>query len=143
MGFSRNETLRVAIDDRLRSVSLRIEQRPVREIAVPFDERRDGSVLANDGVEEFPRGVGDRTVVAVDEQKLALVICLFGMAGEMNLTDVLKRKNGEIDKRCKTMIGGRNEHVVDVEQQAAPGAPNQLRDEQRFAHRRFRKNEIG
>lgn len=48
--------------------------------------------MGDDGVEEFPHRVGDRTIVAVDEQKLALVICLFGMAGEMNLTDVLTLK---------------------------------------------------
>src|SRR6266853_5661792 len=116
MGFSRHETLRVAIDDRLRSVSLRFEQRPVREIAVPFDERRDGSVLADDGVEEFPHRVGNRTVVAVDEQKLALVICLFGMAGEMNLTHVFNRKISEIGERRKAMVGGRNKYVINVEQ---------------------------
>jgi hypothetical protein len=106
MGFSSHETVRATIDDRLRSVSLCFEQRPVGEITVPFDERRDGSVLADDGVEEFPHRVRDRTIVAVDEQKLALVICLFGMASEMNLTDVLKRKIGEIGERGKTMIGG-------------------------------------
>src|SRR5258708_35871176 len=97
MGFSRHETLRVAIDDRLRSVSLRFEQRPVREIAVPFDERRDGSVLADDGVEELPHRVGDRTIVAVDEQKLDLPVCLFDMSCEMNPTDWFKRKHGVIE----------------------------------------------
>jgi hypothetical protein len=91
--------------------------------------------LADDDVEKLPYGVSDWTVMAVNEQKLALVIRLLGMAGEVNLTDLLKRKIGEIVERGKAMVGGRNEHVVDVEQQAAPGALNQLRDEQRFAHR--------
>jgi hypothetical protein len=72
--------------------------------------------LADNDVEELPHGVGDRTVMAVNEQKLALVIRLLCMAGEVNLTDVLKRKIGEIVERCKAMVGGRNEHVVDVEQ---------------------------
>src|SRR5215813_5053375 len=131
MGFA----LQVVIDDRLRGVRLRVEPSPLRKVAVPFDERRDGSALADDDVEELPYGVSDRTVMAVNEQKLALVIRLSGMAGEMNLTDVLKGKIVEIIERGKAMVGGRNEHVVDVQQQAAPGAPGQLSDERRFAHR--------
>src|SRR5262252_6114179 len=116
MGFSRREFLCMEVD-------------------IPFDQRRDGSALTDDDVEELPHGVGDRTIVAVDEEKLALVIRLLGMAGEMNLTDVLKRKIGKIVERGKAMVGGRNEHVVDVEQQAAPGTSGQLSDERRFAHR--------
>src|ERR1700720_4248096 len=134
MGFSRHRTLHMAIDDRLRSVRLRFEPGPVRKVAVPFDERRDGSALADDDVEKLPHGVSDRTVMAINEQKLALVIRLLGMAGEVDLTDVLKRKIGEIVERGKAMVGGRNEHVVDVEQQAAPGAPNQLRNKKGFAN---------
>src|SRR5215471_6024158 len=113
MGFA----LHMAINDRLRGVCLGFEPSPVRKVAVPFHERRDGSALADDEIEELPHGVGDRTVVAINEQKLALVIRLLGMAGEVNLTDVLKRKIGEIVARGKAMVGGRNEHVVDVEQQ--------------------------
>src|SRR5215467_14308667 len=125
----------MAIDDRLCGVRLRLEPSPVRKVAVPFYERRDGSALVDDEVEELPYDVADRTVVAVNEQRLALVIRLLGMAGEVNLTDVLKREIGEIVARGKAMVGGRNEHVVDVEQQAAPGASGQLSDERRFAHR--------
>src|SRR5579871_1565034 len=139
MGFA----LQMAIDDRLRSIRLRLEPCPIRKVAVPLDERRDGAALADDDVEELPYGIRYRAVMAVNEQKLALVIRLPGMAGEVNLADVFKRKIGEIVERRKAMVGGRNENVVDVEQQAAPGAPNQLRDERRLAHRRFPKNEIG
>src|SRR5258708_13063318 len=126
MGFSRHETLHMAIDDRLRGVRLCVEPSPVRKVAVPFHERRDGAALADDEVEELPHRVGDRTVMAVNEQKLALVIRLLGMAREVNLTDVLKRKIGEIVARAKAMVGGRNEPVVDAYQQAPPGPPNQL-----------------
>src|SRR5215470_8865136 len=127
--------LQMAIDDCLRGVYLRFEPRPVRKVAVPFDERRDGAALADDDVEELPYGVSDRTVMAVNEQKLALVIGLLGMAGKVDLTDVLQWEIGEIVERGKAMVGGRNKHVVDVEQQAASAAPNQLRDKRRFAHR--------
>src|SRR6516225_1513287 len=116
MGFA----LHMAIDDCLRGVRLRFEPSPVWKVAVPLDERRDGSALADDDVEELPYGVSDRTVMAVNEQKLALVIRLSGMAGEVNLTDVLKRKIGKIVERREAMVGGGNEHVADVEQQAAP-----------------------
>ena len=50
--------------------------------------------MADDDVEKLPYGVSDWTVMAVNEQKLALVISLLGMTGEMNFTDVLKRKIG-------------------------------------------------
>ena len=96
----------MAIDDRLRGVHLRFEPSPVRKVAVPLDKRRDGSALADDDVKELPHVVGDRTVMAVNEQKLALVIRLLGMAGEVNLADVLKRKIGEIVERGKAMVGG-------------------------------------
>jgi hypothetical protein len=72
MDFSRCETLHMTIDDRLRGVCLRFEPSPVRKVAVPFDERRDGSALADNDAEELR--VGDRTVMAVNEQKLALVV---------------------------------------------------------------------
>src|SRR5262245_50289625 len=108
MGFSWHGTLHMAIDDCLRSVRLGFEPSPVRKLAVPFDKRRDGSVLADDDVEELPYGVSDRTVMAVNEQNLALVIRLSGMAGEVNLTNVLKRKIGEIVARGKAVVGGRN-----------------------------------
>src|SRR5215813_14156249 len=109
MGFA----LQVVIDDRLRGVRLRVEPSPLRKVAVPFDERRDGSALADDDVEELPYGVSDRTVMAVNEQKLALVIRLSGMAGEVNLTDVLERKIGEIVERGKTVVGSRNKYIDD------------------------------
>src|SRR5262249_27835670 len=114
MDLSRHETLQMAIDDRLRGVRLRFEPSPVWKVAVPFDKRRDGSALADDDVNELPYSVGDRTVMAVNEQKLALVIRLSGMAGEVNLTDMLKRKIGEIVERGKAVVGSRNEHVADV-----------------------------
>src|SRR5579863_6848544 len=116
MGLPRRGTLPMAIDNCLRGVRLRLEPSPVREVAVPFHERRDRSALADDEVEELPHGVGDWTVMTVNEQRLALVIHLSGMAGEVNLADVMKREIGEIIARGEAMVGGRNEYVADVEQ---------------------------
>jgi hypothetical protein len=44
--------------------------------------------------------------MAVDEQKLALIIRLLGLAREVNLTHVLKWKIGELIERGKTVIAG-------------------------------------
>ena len=135
--------LRVAVEDRLRGGSLRLEHGPVGNVAVPFDKRRDRAASADHDVEELPDRVGDRAVMAVDQQKVALVVRLLGMPGEMDLAHMLERKIGEIGERGVAVIGGRDEDVVDVEQQAASGAPDKLADEIRLAHRRFREDDIG
>src|SRR5262245_23787885 len=106
----------MAVDDRLRRDSFRLEQRPYWDVAVPLDERRYGPAPADHDIEQFPDRICDRAVVAVDAQKVALVVGLFGMAGEMDFSDVLERKIREIVKRGKAMVGSRNEHVVDVQQ---------------------------
>src|SRR4051812_35311527 len=106
----------MAIDDRLRRDSFRLEQRPFGNVAVPLDERRYGPAPADHDIEQSPDLICDRAVVAVDAQKVALVVRLFGMAGEMDFSDALDRKIGEIPKRSKAMVGSRHEHVVDVQQ---------------------------
>ena len=114
-----------------------------RDVAVPFDERRDRSALADHDLEELPDRVGDRPVVAVDQQKIALVVLLLGMSGQMDLADLVERKIGKIGECRKAMVGGRHEDVVDVEQQAAAGAPDDLADEVGLAHRRFLEEDVG
>ena len=116
MGFAEHEAVRVAVEDRLCGGGLRLEHGPVGDGAVPFDQRRNRPASADHDVEELPDRVGDRPVMAVDEQKIALVVRLLGMPGEMDLADMLERKIGEIGERRKAVIGGRNEDVVDVEQ---------------------------
>ena len=127
MDSPRTQLPRVAVEDRLRGSRLRLEHRPVGDVAVPLDERRDRSAPADDDVEELPDRVGDRAVMAVDQQKIALVVGLLGVSGEMDLADMFERKIGEIVERGEAVIGGRDEDIVDVEQQAAPGAPDELR----------------
>ena len=39
---------------------------------------------------------GDRAVMAVDQERIPLVIGLFGMTGEMSLADMRQRKVSEI-----------------------------------------------
>ena len=44
-------------------------------------------------LEQLPDGVGDRPIVAVDQQPLAFIVGLFGMTGQMNLADTLRAEN--------------------------------------------------
>ena len=101
--------------------------RPFGNVAVPFDQRRDRPRLRDDDLEQVPDRVGDRPVVAVDEQGVAFVVALFGMSGEMDLADRRERKIGQIVERREAVIGRRHEDIVDVEQQAASGAPRDRR----------------
>ena len=75
----------------------------------------------------FQTGIRDRAVMAVDQQQVALVVGLFGMTGQMNLPDMRQRKVGQIVQRREAVVGGGHEDVVDVEQQAASGAPRDAR----------------
>src|SRR5258708_19965955 len=85
-----------AVEDRLRGRRLGFEDRPVGEITVPLDQRRNRPAPRDHDLEEFPDGIRDRTIMAVDQQQVALVIGLFGMAGEMNLADTSAPKLAQI-----------------------------------------------
>ena len=112
-------------------------------LAVPFDQRRDRPRLLDDALEQAPDRVGDRPVVAVDEQGIALVVALLRMSGEMDLADRRERIIGQIVERREAVIGRRHEDIVDVEQQAAAGPPRDGADEIRLAHCRFVEQDIG
>src|SRR5713226_747438 len=116
MGFAEHETVRVTVDDLLRGGHLRVEHGPVRDVAVPFHKRRDGPALTDHDVEESPDRVCDRAVMAVDKQKVALVIRLLGVPCQMDFANMLKWKIGEITWCGIAVVGGRNEDIVDVQQ---------------------------
>ena len=123
-----------SIKDRLRGGRLGFQDRPIRDLAVPFDQGRNCAAAPDDGFEQHPHGIGDGAVVAVDQQRLVLIVLLPGMTGEVNLTNARKRKVSEILQRRETVIGGGNEHIIDVEQQAAPRPWSGATDEVRLAH---------
>src|SRR5271166_2463615 len=131
------------IEDSLRGGRFRFKTRPFRDRAVPFDERRDRPCSGDDAFEQAPDRVGDGPVVAVDEQRLALVVALFGMSGEMDFADEPKRIIRQIVERREAVVGSRHEDVVDVEQEAAAGAARDGADEIRLAHCRFPEQDIG
>src|SRR5271166_5335298 len=92
------------IEDSLRGGRFRFKTRPFRDRAVPFDERRDRPCSGDDAFEQAPDRVGDGPVVAVDEQRLALVVALFGMSGEMDFADEPKRIIRQIVERQKPWL---------------------------------------
>src|ERR1700733_3580139 len=143
MNFARRQVRRVTVEDRLRGGGFGFEHRPFRNMTVPLDQRRNRAASPDDDLEELPHRVGNRAVMAVDKQKIAFVIGLFRMSRQMYLADMFDREVGEITKRGIAVIGGRDEDVVDVEQQAAAGAAYQLANEVSFPHRRLAKHDIG
>ena len=132
-----------SIEDRLGRGRLGFQDRPIGNLAVPFDQRRNGAAALDHDLEQLPHGVRNRTVMAVDEQQIALVVALLGMAGKVNLADPRERKVGEIVQRREAMIGRGYEDVVDVEQQAAAGPLGDAADEIGLAHRRLAKCDVG
>jgi len=133
----------ITIEDRLGRGRLGLQHRPVRNFAVPFDQRRDSAAARDDDLVQVPHGIRDRPVMAVDQQQVAFIVALLGMTGEMDLADTRQRKIREIVERGETMIGRRHEHIVDVEQQSASRTLRHAADEFGLAHRRFREREIG
>src|SRR5580704_6052469 len=78
---------------------LRAQNGPRRNMAVPFDQRRDWTAAGNHYLVKLPNRVRDWFVMAVDQERLLFVIALLGMAGEMNLGDSLEREIGQIIER--------------------------------------------
>ena len=68
---------------------------------------------------EGPRGVANRRIARVDEQRQARIVGILCVAREMDFAHRLKRKIGEIAIRVEAVIDGADEHIVDVEQEAA------------------------
>lgn len=70
--------------------------------------------------------------MGVDEEKTVLLVPIRRMAGEVDLLDLRERVGVDIGEGVPALVGGRDEHVVDVEQEAAAGAPRDLGDEVGF-----------
>src|SRR3546814_5111280 len=62
---------------------------------------------------------------------------------QMDLAHMVEREIGQVGERREAVVRGRHEHVVDVEQQAASAAPDEIAQEIRLAHRRLAHDEIG
>src|ERR1700720_955678 len=69
-----------AVEDFLRGGHLSFEDRLVGDVAVPLDQRRNRPTPRDHDLEQFPDDIRDRTIMAVDQQRLALVIGLCRLA---------------------------------------------------------------
>src|SRR5260221_11553434 len=58
----------VTVEDCLRGGSLSSQDRPVGDLAVPLDQRRNRSASSNHGIDNFPDSFSDLAVVTVDEK---------------------------------------------------------------------------
>src|SRR5260370_14822312 len=100
----------VTVQDRLRGGGLGLENRPFGNIAVPFHERWKRTATAHDDLEELPHRIGNRPVMTIDEQAVALVIFLFGVSRQVNLANMLNGKIGKIPEPGLAVVCARNEH---------------------------------
>ena len=76
----------------------------------------------------------------VDQHAMAGVVLGLGKPGKMDLADMFERKGVEIGTRVEAVIGRRNQHVADVEKEAAAGASGDLADEVGLGDRAFLEN---
>ena len=70
--------------------------------------------------------IAHRGIVRIDQHAMAGVVLSLGKTGKMDLADFIERKRVEIGARIEAVIGGGNQHVADVEKEAASGAPGDL-----------------
>ena len=71
---------------------LGLEDGPVGNIAVPLNQRRDGTAFSDDDIVQLPDCVSDRAIVTIDEEEFTFVVGLLGMAGEMDFADPRERE---------------------------------------------------
>ena len=65
------------------------KRRPIRNVVVPFDQRRRRPDAAIARCVERPDAGANRRIVGVDQQRRAGVVFRLGIAGEMDLADML------------------------------------------------------
>src|SRR3989475_4299066 len=75
--------------------------------------------------------------MVVDADQAVVVELAQLMTREMNFADTLRRQGAQIAPRIEAVVAGAHEDVVDVAQDAAPGASGEGRDEFPFWDRRM------
>src|SRR5215470_14340748 len=92
-----------------------------RNIGIPFYQCRQRPESLHGFAEQLPRCRIDPRAMIVDEDDGAVAQGLHGMAGQMQLFDVGWRQSVQISLHVPAVIGGIDEDVVDVAQDAAAG----------------------
>ncbi len=77
----------VTLKDRIGELRLAFEHGPIRHLIVPFYQCRQGAELADDVFVKIPHKIIDRSVMAVDEERQSGVVCVLGVAGQVDLLD--------------------------------------------------------
>ena len=81
------------------------ENWPVGHVIVPFDQRRPSAGALDDALVEGPDGIGHGPVMRIDQERRAGLVGVRGMAGEVDLADVVEREGIDIGLRRRAVIG--------------------------------------
>ena len=79
----------------------------------------------------------------VDKKRQARIVGVVGITRKMDFADCRERKVGEGTIRVEAVIGRADEHVVDVEQQAAARPADDLGQKLRLADRGLGEGDVG
>src|SRR6516225_9830093 len=111
---------------------LRAQHRPIWNVIVPFDDRGDRSDASDDACIKLPHRLRHGRRVSIDQQRRASVVDVPIVPAEMDFLHPFEWKLVQIVLRTGAEISGRDEHVVDVEQQPASGPPRHFGKEFNF-----------
>ncbi len=92
---------------------------------------------------KLPDRIGNRAVVAVDQQRPAGLILFAGMAGKVDFLHAVKRIARDVAGRIPKLVGAGDHDVVDIQQKAAAGAAGDFGDEIHFVPGAFGKAQVG
>ena len=106
-------------------------------MVVPLDQRGDVAEPGDGVTIEIPHAVAHRMIVRVAQVGRQRLV-----PGQVKLPDALPRDGVEKGGRIEPVVVRADEHVVDVQQEAAVGALGERRQKLRLAHRRVPEGEI-
>ena len=131
-----------AVQGRLRAVGLGPQDGPVGHIRVPFDQQRFGARLVQNVIQQRPDRIDHLAPVAVDQQRVAVIIFILIMTAQVNFTYLCPAGRRRYSLRREIQIGGRDKDVVHIQQQATACAARDLTQEIGFGPGAFFKRQI-
>src|SRR6202012_2609910 len=90
----------------------------------------------------LPYSIGHWAVMAVNQEAVAFVVALLGMACKVDLADAIEWKIREIVQRPIAVVGGRYKDVINVEQEFTAGSLDNRPDEVRLTHGRLCESDV-
>lgn len=116
---------------------------PRGNVVVPLDQNRASPRALDRVVEEAPYGICHLAAVRIDEQPGAAIVEILGMAAKVDFLDLVQREFVNVVGRLKSVVGGGDEHIVDVEKEPTAGAFRDRPDERNLAHLGGFKDNVG